>query len=183
MSIYFLRHVKTTYNQNDIISGCVEAEILPNQSLIYMSPLPLRFDYVLSSPMKRCCDTLKLIPRNRINTIEFLNNLLERNVGILEGLQKMKAISQFPDLFYNRKINVNAIIPNGESINDVKHRLQDVVSRLYSINIGESALVCSHNQTLKVLYAMLKNIDINNDYWQRLNFKNGALVNIDDITF
>lgn len=183
MSIYFLRHVKTIYNQNNIISGCMEAEILPNQFLTYTSPLPSRFDYVLSSPSKRCYYTLELLPGNRINTIECFNNLLERNVGILEGLQKNDAISQFPYFFHNGKIDINANIPDGESINDVKQRLKSVVSRLNSINIGENVLVCSHNQTLKVLYAMLKNIDLNNEYWQRFNLENGALVNIDDITF
>lgn len=183
MSIFFLRHVKTIYNQNNIISGCMEAEILPNQSLTYTSPLPSRFDYVLSSPSKRCSYTIDLLPRDRIITIEYLDNLLERSMGILEGLQRNKAISQFPCFFYNGKIDIHAIIPNGESINDVKQRLEGVVSRLNGTNAEENVLVCSHNQTLKILYALLKNIDLDNDYWQRFNFKNGALVNIDDITF
>ena len=57
MSIYFLRHIKTVYNRDNIISGIADAETLPGQALLYDPALPF-FDCILCSPLLRCRETV-----------------------------------------------------------------------------------------------------------------------------
>lgn len=181
MSIFFLRHIKTTYNQKGVISGQFDAEPLPNQSLVLPPGLSVYFDRVISSPSKRCRATIELLPINCYDSIEFTDQLIERNVGILESLSKQSAIAQYPHLFCDGNLDINAMIPNGESIMAVAERVLSLSDEIVSAPYTSNILICSHNQTLKVLYALLKNIPLTNDFWNAINFKNGTLVNISEI--
>lgn len=182
MGIYFLRHIKTIYNQNDKISGSADIEVIPRQSLILPPGLSVHFDRILSSPLKRCRATLELLPDNYYNNIEFSDCLMERNVGILEGLSKKDAITQYPALFCDGKINIDATIPNGESISEVAERISSIAQEISLASTEMNLLVCSHNQILKVLLALLIDIPLTNSYWKNINFKNGTVVNIQDIS-
>lgn len=181
MSIYFLRHIKTIHNQRNLISGCADTEPLSEQSLILPTELSVHFDRVLSSPLKRCKATIELLPIHCYDSIEFTEQLIERNVGILEGLSKTTAVKQYPHLFCEGKLDVNAAIPNGESVVMVAERVSSLAKEIARESQTMNILVCSHNQTLKVLLAVLKEIPLTNDYWREINFKNGTLVNINEV--
>ncbi|MDE5758338.1 MAG: histidine phosphatase family protein [Allobaculum sp.] len=181
MSIYFLRHIKTTYNQDGIISGCADAEVIPGQSLVLPPGMPVYFNRILSSPLKRCQATIELLPNSCYDSIEIFDCLIERNVGILEGLSKKVALTQYPFLFCDGKIDVDAIIPNGESISEVAERISIIAKEILLASVEMNILVCSHNQTLKVLFAILRKIPLTNNYWKKVNFKNGVLININKV--
>lgn len=181
MSIYFLRHIKTVYNTKNLISGCKDAEPLPGQTLILPENTEFYFDCVISSPLKRCVATVDLLPTHSYDRIEFSERLIERNVGVLEGISKKEAIAQYPNLFCNGKLDVNVAIPNGETIAEVIERLSPIANNLISYQETMNILVCSHNQTLKVLLALLWNTSLTNEYWKTVNFPNGTLVCIDDL--
>lgn len=127
MSLFFLRHLKTANNDKGIISGKTDSTLIPNQH-IYDHPYEdTNFDIVLCSPMKRCMDTISLISKERkINTIQMVE-LVERDMGDLEGFTKAEALHRFPLLFYSGKVDVNSVIPNGESVHDVFERLEPVI--------------------------------------------------------
>ena len=104
-----------------------------------------------------------------------MNELSERNMGMLEGVNKFKARELYPSLFCGNKVDISASIPNGESICDVQQRLKKIVDYIRA-NQEKNILICSHNQTLKILYFSLNGIPITNDAWQCLNFPNGVLL-------
>lgn len=178
-SLFFLRHLKTDYNRDNIISGQEDSEILPGQRLINLPPTNLKFDDVLCSPLKRCRTTLSLIPDNYILSIRYMNELSERNMGVLEGINKAEAKILYPSLFCSNKIDVSADIPDGESIHEVQKRLEVIVDYI-DANQDKNILICSHNQTMKILYFILNGISATNDVWQCINFPNGVLINISD---
>ena len=180
MSLFFLRHLKTANNDKGIISGKTDSTLIPNQH-IYDHPFEdTTFDIVLCSPMKRCMDTISLIGKERkINTIQMVE-LVERDMGDLEGFTKAEALHRFPLLFYSGKVDVNSVIPNGESVHDVFERLEPVISYIKA-NEDKNVLVCSHNQTMKVLYCALCGISVTNAFWQVFNFPNGVMICFEDI--
>ena len=180
MSLFFLRHLKTANNDKGIISGKTDSTLIPNQH-IYDHPYEdTTFDIVLCSPMKRCMDTISLISKERkINTIQMVE-LVERDMGDLEGFTKAEALHRFPLLFYSGKVDVNSVIPNGESVHDVFERLEPVISYIKA-NEDKNVLVCSHNQTMKVLYCALCGISVTNAFWQVFNFPNGVMICFEDI--
>ena len=126
-SIYLLRHIKTYNNLKEIISGRAETLTLPNQAIQIPSDSE-SFDIVYSSPSMRCKNTIELIPPEIIKcNIIYTTILLERDVGVLEKMSKRKALEQYPYLFNNRKIDVNALIPGGETINDIIKRITPLI--------------------------------------------------------
>jgi broad specificity phosphatase PhoE len=179
MSIYFLRHVKTYNNFNNILSGRTETNILPNQHVHFQED-PIHFDYIFSSTAKRCIDTLTLVPQKfLVDNVKYTDNLLERSIGVLEGLTRVEAEQHFSNFFVNGKIGVNCIIPNGESIDDVVLRVKPLIETILSIEKESNCLICSHNQTLKIMYALIKNVPITDEYWHSTNFRQGVIIKID----
>ena len=164
-----------------MISGSKDITVLPDQQIISDFPIP-DFDYIFCSPLNRCKETIFLIPSINIHKIYYSDSLIERNVGILEGVNRQDAISKYPELFINGKINVDKNIPNGESIEDMIKRISTGILPKIQLHKHDELLICSHNQTLKVLYSLLYNIKISNQYWHSINFKNGQIVMLNDIT-
>lgn len=180
MSIYFLRHIKTVDNLNGKISGRSDSPTLPGQVLRTSCEIEGQFDKIYCSPYKRCRDTIALLPLTLQRNVCYDPALIERSLGILEGMDRMEAIRRFPQLFENDKLKVNIRVPGGESIEEVKHRVRAIIDVLTgNANEKKQVLVCSHNQTLKILLAELKRIPITNHYWQTVNFQNGELVCVD----
>lgn len=180
MSIYFLRHIKTVDNLSGKISGRSDSPTLPEQILRISCKIEKRFDQIYCSPYKRCRDTIALLPSTLQTNVYYDPSLIERSLGILEGMDRIEAIRCFPQLFENDKLKVNTQVPGGESIEDVKQRVSAIIDILIAItNRKKQILICSHNQTLKILLAELKSIPITNHYWQTVNFQNGELVCVD----
>lgn len=178
MGIYFLRHLKTVNNKNNIITGCEDIDILPDQIVTFDSYVQY-FDYIFCSPLLRCRKTVEFLPKDVIGKIYYLNSLVERNVGVLEGVNKEVALLQYPELFIDNKLDIYKEIPDGESILDVQERLTNEILPYIQNYKNKNILICSHNQTLKVLYSMIRSIDINNTFWNKINFENGVVVNIE----
>lgn len=180
MSIYFLRHVKTVDNLNGKISGRSDSPALPGQILRISCNIEKQFDKIYRSPYKRCRDTIALLPSTLQRNVCYEPALIERSLGILEGMERIDAIHRFPQLFENDKLKVDSQVPGGESVEEVKQRIGTIVDTLTAYtNRKKQILVCSHNQTLKILLAELKRIPITNHYWQTVNFKNGELACVD----
>ena len=180
MSLFFLRHLKTTNNSNGIISGKADSELIPEQKIYDQPYKNIIFDVALCSPIKRCQDTLSLIPKERIIHIVSMAELVERDMGDLEGLAKAEAHRRFPFLFYSEKIDVSSEIPNGESVRDVLIRINPVIEYIKA-NTDKNILVCSHNQTMKILYCALCGNPVTNSFWQCFNFPNGIMISYSDI--
>lgn len=177
-SIYLLRHIKTYNNLKEIISGRAEALTLPDQTIQIPSDSE-SFDMVYSSPSMRCKNTIELIPPEMIKgKIIYTTILLERDVGVLEKMSKREALECYPYLFNNRKIDVNALIPGGETINDMIKRIKPLIDIIKQNTSLTKILICSHNQTLKAIYALINNVTITNQYWQQFDFNQGIVMRI-----
>lgn len=178
MNVYFLRHAKTYNNTNNVLSGRCETDIIPNQKIVF-EKFPISFDIIYSSTAKRCIDTLRLLPNGCFpNDIIYTDVLLERSIGILENKTRDEAQKDFPEFFINGKIDVDCIIPNGETINDVVSRISSLTNMILTTDDKSNCLICSHNQTLKIMYALIKNIAITNEYWHNKNFPQGVVIKI-----
>ena len=177
MAIFLLRHAKTVNNMKNIITGRIETEILPDTNIVLDGNVS--FEYIYCSTSKRCRDTIAMLPTHMYNgNINFAEELQERSVGFLEGMEREVAMELYPHLFYQNKLSVNAEIEGGETIRDVKNRIEEVVRDIIIRGTNMNVLVCSHNQTLKVIYAMIHNIEITDEYWANTNFLNGTIVKI-----
>lgn len=186
MRIYLLRHVRTGYNSAHRISGTTDIPVLPNQKLI-LPDQPIHFDLILSSPAQRCRETLQLLSDEwdySETKVQFMPELAERNLGVLEGMYRADAISKYPALFCNGKLRVDAVPARGESISDVIHRISPMIAQLRHMeNELENILIVSHNQLLKIMSAVLLKTMITDEYWRKQNYLNGVLYYLDIAQF
>lgn len=179
-NIYFLRHCKTEFNAHDFISGGEDISIIENEidicDLIIADGAKV---LIISSPLKRCVETIELLKEKVpycIDTI-FDNRLVERNMGDFQGKARNDAILEYPTYFSTHKFNIKLTPPHGESFDDFFYRVNE-----FSTDLLKKAALCpiiisSHNQTLKLLYAILNKLDINY-VWSNINFANGKITKI-----
>ncbi len=175
--IFLLRHLRTQNNDLHIISGQSDSQIICNN---YLEVDFSRFDKIYCSPSPRCVRTLEILGKQpiMINSIIYDKRLLERNMGSLEGVIKKEGISKYPELFKKGTFNVFKTPPEGESYEYFKERVEDFYDENLCLNEGLNVLICSHNQTLKLLRLLILKRDITYLSWAEYSFSNGQIVEI-----
>lgn len=175
-TFYVIRHCATEYNASNLISGNSDVPIIDENVDIscYIRSNKIK---VYSSPLKRCIQTGEILKRKiKFEHIEIDNRLKERNMGIFDGADRKICVQKCPDMFTaDGKFIPEKTPPHGESFEDfyerVFHFWFDVCAELENQDI----IVISHNQTLKVLYSIVKGENIRK-IWKQLYFENGNLV-------
>lgn len=90
MNIYVLRHLQTPYNQTGTISGRSLNLPISTASPIYHTAF---FDAIFCSSALRCIQTVELLsPSATLSTIQYCDELQERDLGILEGIKKNRRL-------------------------------------------------------------------------------------------
>lgn len=175
--IFFLRHLKTLNNDLHIISGQSDSEIIKTDCLkIDFSG----FNKIYCSPSQRCIRTIRLLGNqsDAISSIIYDKRLLERNMGSIEGMLKKEGKYKYPELFRGETFDVFKTPPGGESFECFKERVKAFYNEFLCAKQGDNILICSHNQTLKLLRLIILEKDITYQSWAEYSFKNGELTEI-----
>lgn len=176
-NIFFLRHLKTCNNDLCIISGQSDSEIMDtNRHLIDMS----RFGKIYCSPSLRCVKTIELLGNqsDTASNIIYDKRLLERNMGSLEGMTKEEGEKKYTELFREGMFNVFKTPPQGENYECFKVRVKDFYNDYLCVQESNNILICSHNQTLKLLRLLILEKDVTYQSWAEYSFQNGELTEI-----
>lgn len=173
--IYFLRHLKTLNNKKGIISGQGDSEIIQKE---YLKINLKQFDKIFCSPSLRCRETLKRLGNDffSADNIVYDKYLLERDMGKLEGMLKLEAEMVYPELFINGSFNVFRTPPQGESFGSFESRIYKFYNEILNTDEQLNVLICSHNQTLKLLRLLILKKDISYQSWSEYSFKNGKVI-------
>lgn len=176
--IFLLRHLKTINNDQGIISGQSDA------TLMQVNPLKTDlsiFDKIYCSPSIRCKKTIESLEQKSLlyNKVTYDERLLERNMGKFEGMSKIKCKEQHPDLFYKDSFDVFGTPPNGESFENFKTRVEEFYNDHLITDANLNILICSHNQTLKLLRLIILEKEITEQTWLDYSFDNGEIIVID----
>ena len=67
--------------------------------------------------------------------------------------------------------------PNGESFSAFYNRILEIKKICYKYE-SKNILVCSHNQTLKMLYFILTEKEITQNAWEALSFPYGKITQL-----
>lgn len=176
-NIFFLRHLKTRNNDLCIISGQSDSEIInSNYHLIDMS----HFAKIYCSPSLRCVKTIELLGNqsNIVSNVIYDERLLERNMGSLEGMTKEEGTKKYSELFREGMFNVFKTPPQGESFECFKKRVKAFYNDNLRVKESGNMLICSHNQTLKLLRLLILEKNITYHSWAEYSFQNGNITEI-----
>lgn len=176
--LYMLRHCKTTFNKENIMSGqsdCPLLEYIIDDSALknqqFLEPYIL-----ICSPLNRCvCTGILLQQQLKVHFYTVIDhNLLERNMGIFEGNKRTDLVKTYPDYFLNGHYKELMTPPMGESFFSFKTRVNNFSFTLEKMMLKYNVIVCSHNQTLRMLTAILNG----KNYTDIPNYLNGVVVKI-----
>lgn len=157
--IYYVRHGETDFNLFKISQGQLDtslnklglyqAEKLANKLKNY------KFDYVFSSPLMRCRQTLDaILTYHEKLKPEFDPRLMEVSKGILQGNKNSQEI--YNDFFKDPHKY------NGESEEDVFNRVSDFLKDLEQYR-GKNILIVGHGGIIKYFQFCLAGKDIKKD--------------------
>lgn len=177
--IYFLRHQKTFNNKFEVISGQAYSPILLEDIYVEKNFMTKGIEVIYTSPSQRCLDTLKYIP-NLTVTPRIDTRLLERNMGDFENGSRKELYEKYPEYFrtINNKIlfRLQCTPLNGESFSEFKERVNSFCKEIISPNKRRNIMLCSHNQTMKMIYFILKRKQPSETEWEEVCFPNGKIV-------
>lgn len=177
-NLYVLRHCKTIFNTKNIISGqtnCPLIDFFVNDSIL-KNESPLNSYILITSPLSRCVCTGKILQsQSGLLFSTFVDNrLIERNMGILEGKKRCDLIKEYPVYFCDGRFKDYMTPPRGESYSDFKSRVVSFASTMEKLLFKNNVIICSHNQTLRMLTAIINH----KDYTDIPKYPNGVVMKI-----
>lgn len=111
-----------------------------------------------SSPLKRCCETFRILSETASHgalfDIQCDERLIEIDYGDCDGMLVAEGLNRFPQMLEGWKRGEDPCFPHGESSQDVRDRALDFLGNLSHSNCP-SSLVCSHNVVLRSLVGEL----------------------------
>ncbi len=165
MHIYIIRHGETEANANGYMQGWSNDPLNENgRKLAIMTGQGmkgLRFDYCLSSPLRRAVETAEIILRESGNEIPIKLNkkIKEINFGDYE---LMPIASPEFTLFLSDPFSCPPF-PNGETVQTVMERTQSFLKDLIKRDDNKNYLVATHGGALRAMLNWL--YEDPGDYW------------------
>lgn len=162
--VVFLRHGETEWNVQDRMQGQSNSKLTEvgiSQAQAAAGKLASqKYDIIVSSPLSRALETAKILAE-RLNISEMVTDayLMERNLGVLQGLTVEETKSKFPYLWdSDGKFIADATIPNAESLEEFLHRISMGLEKLQETSRAKSVLVVTHDGVLHALISHIKMI-------------------------
>jgi phosphoserine phosphatase len=163
VKLILIRHGETSWNQEGRVQGQSDIELsdvgFKQCQRLALSMQDIQIQAIYSSPLKRTCQTARII--NEIHNVPIYPEprLREMDQGDFEGLtiQELKACE---NEFLQRWIQDPAAVtmPNGESLAGLQDRAWSAVADI--LGKTENALIVSHNFTIAAILCKIKDISL-----------------------
>ncbi|SES87904.1 alpha-ribazole phosphatase [Anaerobranca gottschalkii] len=174
--LYLIRHSESTYNQRKVYYGridCPLSEFGVRQSQLLKGKLKkVKFDQVISSPLKRCLHTATIITGLREQEILTVDGFKELDFGLWEGLNFEEIAANYPDNWEDWKRDWKRATPiNGENFMEMYNRVTKALTNILQKYQGRKILLVSHKGCLQIIasYLLIQNENL---FWN-FDFKQG----------
>lgn len=168
LRIYFVRHGETIWNTLKIFQGRSNSPLtelgIEQAKKLSIFLKDIEFNKIYSSPQERAMQTTKLILGDRTTDITLIDEFQEINMGKVEGIPREDFEKNYPIEYHNfwyNAIDYNPSAYEGESYEEILHRVKIGLDKLISENSSGNILVISHGVTLKAIFNIInqKGID------------------------
>ena len=176
--LYILRHCKTLFNEENIVSGQTDCPLIDysvDYSILNKENY-LKSYILISSPLNRCVLTGEILQlQSKLQISVFIDSrIIERNMGILEGKRRCDLVKEYPDYFFNGHFKDYMTPPMGESYDNFRFRIASFVSSIKKLLLKHNIIICSHNQTLRMLTSIIND----KQYKEIPQYPNGIVTEI-----
>lgn len=168
LRIYFVRHGETVWNTLKIFQGRSNSPLtelgVEQAKKLSQHLKDIDFKKVYSSPQDRALQTTKLLLGDKNMEITTIDEFQEINMGKVEGIPREEFEKNYPTEyhnFWNNAMDYNPSAYNGESYEEILHRVKLGLEKLIKENNDGNILVISHGVTLKAIFNIIneKGID------------------------
>jgi broad specificity phosphatase PhoE len=182
MKFFLIRHAETTANTKKVILGRKEGGELSERGKRQAKALARRLakeeiSEIYCSTANRARQTAEEIVGGRNCKVAYCDELLEIDMGELEGLTHEQAEERCPDVFGEISANVDKRIPGGESIRDVQGRVMPLIERLAKHEGNPAILVVGHSIVNRVILNSLLGLPLGSKALKQKN----ACINLLDV--
>jgi probable phosphoglycerate mutase len=165
LNLFITRHGETQWNSENRLQGRKDSELTDNgkRNAVALGErlYPTHFNAIYSSPIDRAVKTAKLIRSDREIPIRLEEGLKEINFGDWEGKVKeeieQNSKQEFFD-FWNAPHQYNHVPHNGESLSDLKRRVEQVINHIIADNKDGNVLIVTHGVAIRAILSYLMNI-------------------------
>jgi broad specificity phosphatase PhoE len=157
MKLIIVRHGEAEWNLQDRAMGQLDSPLTPlgiQQAYALGDRLGrLSFTTLYSSDLGRAAQTANIITSICDNKVIFDSGLREWNLGIFQGLTIPEMHEKFPQERQDyERIGFEYIIPEGESLKQLKQRSFDVLTAIAKQNLEETVVVVTHGGILMCFF-------------------------------
>lgn len=184
LKLYITRHGETEWNTLKKMQGWQNSNLtekgIENAIRLGERLKDIDFNHIYSSPLGRAMDTANYIKGTRDIKIETHDGLKELGFGLWEGIENEEVIRLYGDEHYNFWNKPQLYKNNeGESFDELFKRVNGVLEYIIKNSTGDNILIVSHAITIKAIYYIIKNYDLEN-FWE-LPYIDGTSLTIVEI--
>ena len=162
------RHGETAWNVEKVFRGRADVDLdrvgLKQAELLgkYLSNWELEAIY--SSPLRRALDTANMVARYQKVAVHVAEGLTDFDYGEWQSVPEQEVKKLYPALLNEWHSNPHKVrTPGGESLEDVRRRVVELINDILPRHRGNVLLV-SHRVVIKVLICYLLGLD-NSHFW------------------
>lgn len=174
LELVLVRHGETDSNVKGTYLGWTDVEL--NEKGIKQAELAaeklkgVKFDYIITSPLKRAVKTAEIINKNHSREIKYEESLKERNFGLWDDLTYQEITERFPaEAALWAKDWINYPIPGGESSIDAYRREVQFIDQLVKDKTEGVILIVTHLGCIRKMVAHLLNMGLEGSWRFRVD--------------
>ena len=159
--IYFTRHGETTWNREGRMQGQKGSSLTQKgkeQALKLRNRLKTKkIDIVYTSNSERAVETTNILCDDKKLKVIRSKELMEMHFGKWEGMLFDEIKKKYPvnfNNFWNKPLLYKPY--NGESYNDLRKRIHNILYKILSDNENKTVLVVTHTVALKCILSILE---------------------------
>ncbi len=163
--VVLVRHGETDWNKVDRIQGWTDVPLnsegvkQADRTAKKLSRLKIAAFY--SSPLSRALKTAEKIADKNKKQVTIVDDFIEINQGLWEGLLVDEAKKQFPSLYQKWQNNpYDTCPPGGESVKHLATRVLPAFERIKADHQDETVCVVTHKMVMALIACAHKGLDL-----------------------
>lgn len=175
MKVYLVRHGESEANIKGLFSGITDTPLskkgIDQANEVSKKLSDIKFDKIYSSPLYRAIDTAKNITKYNKTDIEIVNDFIEMNFGLFEGLSYKQIEEKYPEIFEKWQMNTSIFtFPEGENTKEFFDRVQKKYKEIIMNNKVDKILIVAHSGVLRCILS--SEISERNDHYWKYKIEN-----------
>ncbi|MBY0757309.1 histidine phosphatase family protein [Clostridium sardiniense] len=172
-TIYLTRHGQTEWNLEKRLQGHGNSPLtefgLNRAKELSERIKDIDIDTIYTSPIERAYKTAQIVKGDKYIEVKVHEGLKEMNFGDYEGKITEEVMKENPDWDISAIMrgNLEMRAPNGETLGEVRERVNSAMRDIIKENEGKNILIVAHGITLKAIMTFFNDQEANNEVMEQ----------------